>query len=209
MECDVVIVGGGSAGCVLAARLSETPGLRVVLVDAGKQSLGLMGRMPAGSYKLLNNPRSDWMYPTLADPSAGERAFTWPAGRALGGGSAINGVVYTRGSRHDFDDWAANGCAGWSWDDMVPSEVAVHRLDVSRRQIAALGKLARPRHADFGAAALEFFAQPQSAPGCRRHLQCGFESALAHLECSADEQHNPARQFAFRRMRAGSAPKPS
>lgn len=120
MEADVIIVGGGSAGCVLAARLSQDPARRVLLVDAGRESLGFMGRMPAGSYKLLNNSRADWMYGTLADPSAGGRTFTWPAGRALGGGSAINGLVYTRGSRHDFDDWAGNGCPGWGWDDIEP-----------------------------------------------------------------------------------------
>ncbi len=120
MDCDVIIVGAGSAGCVLAARLSAKPDRRVLLIDAGHESLGLFGRMPAGSYKLLNNPRADWMYPTQPDPSAADRSFIWPAGRALGGGSAINGLVYVRGSRHDYDDWAASGCTGWSWDEMEP-----------------------------------------------------------------------------------------
>ncbi len=120
MQSDVIIVGGGSAGCVLAARLSEKPGRRVVLIDAGHSGGGMFARMPAGSYKLLNNPRADWMYGTEPDPSAAGRSFTWPAGRLLGGGSAINGLVYTRGARYDYDDWAANGCPGWSFDEIEP-----------------------------------------------------------------------------------------
>jgi choline dehydrogenase len=120
MQSDVIIVGGGSAGCVLAARLSERADRRVLLIDAGHRRGGLYGRMPAGSYKLLNNPRADWMYGTEPDPSADNRSFTWPAGRLLGGGSAINGLVYTRGARFDYDDWAATGCPGWSFDEIEP-----------------------------------------------------------------------------------------
>lgn len=118
MRSDVIVVGGGSAGCVIAARLSKQPGRRVLLIDAGHGRGGMMNRMPAGSYKLLNNPHADWMYGTEPDPSAADRSFTWPAGRFLGGGSAINGLVYTRGARFDYDDWAANGCPGWSFDEM-------------------------------------------------------------------------------------------
>jgi len=120
MQADVIIVGGGSAGCVLAARLSEKAGRRVVLIDAGHAKGGMMNRMPAGSYKLLNNPYADWMYGTEPDPSATDRSFTWPAGRFLGGGSVINGLVYTRGARFDYDEWAANGCPGWSFDEIEP-----------------------------------------------------------------------------------------
>jgi len=120
MESDVIVVGGGSAGCVLAARLSQQAGRRVLLIDAGHSGGGMFGRMPAGSYRLLNNPRADWMYATERDPSAADRSFTWPAGRILGGGSAINGLVYTRGTRYDYDDWAANGCPGWSFDEIEP-----------------------------------------------------------------------------------------
>jgi choline dehydrogenase len=117
---DYVIVGGGSAGCVLANRLSEDRGVSVLLLEAGEPNKGFMHRMPTGSYKLMHNARTDWMFATEPDPSINGRVGMWNSGRGLGGGSAINGMVYIRGDRHDYDDWAAAGCAGWSWDDVLP-----------------------------------------------------------------------------------------
>ena len=117
---DYIIVGGGSAGCVLANRLSEDPARTVLLIEAGGPSEGLMFRMPTGSYTLLGKPAVDWMHVTEPDPSLNGRRGSWNAGRALGGGSAINGMMYIRGDKHDYDDWAANGCVGWSWDEVLP-----------------------------------------------------------------------------------------
>jgi len=120
-EADYVIVGGGSAGCVLASRLSEDPGCRVVLLEAGGRGDGFLSTMPAGSAKLLGTPQADWMYETEPDPSLGGRRVMWNAGRILGGGSTINGMMYIRGSRADYDEWAqALGCTGWGWDDVLP-----------------------------------------------------------------------------------------
>jgi choline dehydrogenase len=119
-DADYIIVGGGSAGCALANRLSENPAHKVVLLEAGGRSDGFMVKMPSGSYKLMANPQHDWMHVTEPDPSINDRKGMWNAGKMLGGGSAINGMVYIRGSRHDYDDWAAAGCTGWSWDEVLP-----------------------------------------------------------------------------------------
>jgi choline dehydrogenase len=119
-QADYIILGGGSAGCVLASRLSEDPTCKVVLVEAGDPSHGFVFRMPTGSYTQLGRPKADWVHMTEPDPSLNDRRGMWNAGRALGGGSAINGMVYVRGDRFEFDRWAAAGCTGWGWDDVLP-----------------------------------------------------------------------------------------
>jgi choline dehydrogenase len=119
-DADYIIVGGGSAGCVLANRLSENRDHKVVVLEAGGPSNGFMVKMPAGSFKLIGNPETDWMHVTEPDPSINDRKGLWNAGKALGGGSAINGMVYIRGSRHDYDGWAASGCNSWGWDQVLP-----------------------------------------------------------------------------------------
>lgn len=117
---DYVIAGGGSAGCALASRLSEDPKCRVVLLEAGGPGDGFMVKMPSGSYKLLGKPRADWMYMTEPDPSLGGRRVMWTAGKMLGGGSAINGMMYIRGSRHDYDGYEQDlGCEGWGWNNVL------------------------------------------------------------------------------------------
>lgn len=119
-EADVVIAGGGSAGCVLAARLSENPACRVVLIEAGGTGGGLLVTMPAGTFALMGNSSSDWVYPTEPDPSVGGRVSQWSGGKMLGGSSAINGMVYVRGQRQDYDRWVAAGAVGWAWNDVFP-----------------------------------------------------------------------------------------
>jgi choline dehydrogenase len=117
---DYVIAGGGSAGCVLANRLSENPGNTVVLLEAGGTSDGFMNRMPAGGMKMMFGER-DWCHVTEPDPSLNGRRMSWNAGKLLGGGSSINGMIYIRGDRSDYDQWADElGCAGWSWSDVLP-----------------------------------------------------------------------------------------
>ena len=117
---DYVIAGGGSAGCVLADRLSANPKNRVVLLEAGGESRGFMHHLPVGGMTMLGKPDTDWMHMTEADPSLDGRRIMWNAGRMLGGSSGINGTVYIRGARADYDAWEAAGCTGWGWRGVLP-----------------------------------------------------------------------------------------
>lgn len=117
---DYVIAGGGAAGCVLANRLSADPSNRVVLLEAGGMAKGFLSGMPSIGMSYIGKPESDWCYWTEPDPSLNGRKSMWNAGRILGGGSSINGMVYIRGARADYDEWAELGCTGWGWDDVLP-----------------------------------------------------------------------------------------
>jgi choline dehydrogenase len=119
-RADYVIVGAGSAGAVLAHRLSEDPKIRVLLIEAGGEAKGFMVQMPVGFAYMLTNPQFDWGYEQAPDPSINGRRFTWSAGRMLGGSSSLNGQVYIRGAKSDFDQWAALGATGWGWSDVFP-----------------------------------------------------------------------------------------
>ena len=120
IEADYVIVGAGSAGCVLAARLSEDPTVRVVLLEAGGADRNPWIHIPLGYGKTIADPSVNWCYETEAEPSTNNRRMLWPRGRVLGGSSSINGLLYVRGQPADFDQWRQLGNAGWSWDDVLP-----------------------------------------------------------------------------------------
>ncbi|WP_299362307.1 GMC family oxidoreductase N-terminal domain-containing protein [uncultured Paracoccus sp.] len=119
-QFDVVIAGAGSAGCTLAARLSEDPRCRVLLVEAGGRDSYPWIHVPIGYLYCIGNPRTDWMYKTVAEPNLGGRQLLYPRGRVLGGSSAINGMLYVRGQAADYDGWRQMGCTGWGWDDVEP-----------------------------------------------------------------------------------------
>lgn len=119
-RADYVIVGAGSAGAVLANRLSEDGTSKVILLEAGGEAKSFLVQMPVGFAYMLTNPKFDWGYEQAPDPSINGRRFTWSAGRMLGGSSSLNGQVYIRGARADFDRWADLGATGWSWNDVVP-----------------------------------------------------------------------------------------
>ncbi|WP_137894452.1 choline dehydrogenase [Ramlibacter sp. 2FC] len=117
---DYIIIGAGSAGCVLARRLSDNPGHKVLLLEAGPPADTFWVHTPAGMAKMFFHEQFNWNYHTEPMPRLRQRRMYWPRGRGLGGSSAINGLVYIRGHRNDFDHWAHLGNPGWSYEDVLP-----------------------------------------------------------------------------------------
>jgi choline dehydrogenase len=174
IEADFIVVGAGSAGCAVAARLSEDPATRVVLLEAGGEDRNRWIHIPLGFGKTFADPSVNWCYETEPDPGAGDRRVFWPRGKVLGGSSSINGMVYIRGQAEDFDHWRQLGNTGWSFDDVLPffrrsvhqmrgadrfhgtggplcvSDVAQH--PICEAFIAATTQLGFPRNDDFNGA---------------------------------------------------------
>ena len=117
---DYIIIGAGSAGCVLAHRLSADPAVRVLLLEAGPRDWHPFIHMPAGVAKLVNRKGVNWDYSTEPEAELGGRRLWWPRGKVLGGSSSINAMCYIRGHRRDYDEWAHGGAAGWDWNAVLP-----------------------------------------------------------------------------------------
>ena len=120
IEADYVVIGAGSAGCVVAARLSEDPGVRVLLLEAGGEDRSPWIHIPLGYGKTIADKRVNWCYETEPDPGLNGRKIPWPRGKVLGGSSSINGLLYVRGQPADYDQWRQLGNTGWSFDDVLP-----------------------------------------------------------------------------------------
>ena len=175
---DYIVAGAGSAGCVLANRLSEDPAKRVLLLEAGGKDRNPWIHVPVGYFKTLHNPNTDWCYKTEPDPGLGGRSIDWPRGKTLGGCSSINGLLYIRGQREDYDHWRQLGNSGWSFEDVLPffkraqdqergesefhgaggplsvSDMRVRR-DVCDAFISAAEEIGIPRNDDFNGARQE------------------------------------------------------
>jgi choline dehydrogenase len=117
---DYIIVGAGSAGCVLARRLGERPGTRVLLLEAGGSDTHPLINMPYGFGAITHDPNFSWLFDSVPEPAMGGRRLRLPRGKRLGGSSAINGMLYVRGQHQDYDDWAADGLGDWRWQDVLP-----------------------------------------------------------------------------------------
>jgi choline dehydrogenase len=132
-EFDYVIVGAGSAGCLLANRLSADPDCRVLLLEAGDADDYFWIHVPVGYLYTINNPRTDWCYKTEPDPGLNGRSIGYARGRVIGGCSSINAMIYMRGQKSDYDHWAELGNKGWSWEDVLPyflrNEDYIHGAD--------------------------------------------------------------------------------
>lgn len=162
-EFDYIVVGAGSAGCVLANRLSENASSRVLLLEAGSRDLSPWLHIPVGYFKTMHNPAFDWCYMTEPDAGIDGRRLQWPRGKVLGGSSALNGLLYVRGQPQDYDRWQALGNSGWGFDNVLPyfkksednSRGADHYHGVGGPQKVSDLRLRRPIAEQFIKAAVE------------------------------------------------------
>ena len=150
-DFDYVVVGGGSAGSVVAARLSEDPKARVCLVEAGPPDNDLRIRIPLGVMALMGHPRFDWRYQSEPHSHLDGKRVSVPRGKTLGGSGSINSMVYIRGRASDYDAWSADGCAGWDWESVLPCFIKAEKND-------RLG--ADPLHGDAGPLHVQDLASP-------------------------------------------------
>src|SRR5438477_5408201 len=139
MRADYVIVGAGSAGCVLANRLSEDPSAKVILIEAGGRDRSPYIHIPAGFMKLLDHPTFTWGFHAEPDAGTAGRAILYPRGKVLGGSSSINGLIYIRGQPEDYDHWAQLGNRGWSWDDCLPYFRKAERWEGEESEVRGKG----------------------------------------------------------------------
>lgn len=170
---DIVVVGGGSAGCVAASRLSDDPTLSVVLLEAGPRDNDPMIAIPAGYARIFVDGRYEPGFATKPEPHLDNREIGWPRGRVLGGSGSVNGLVYLRGSPHDYDRWAQAGARGWSYADVAPIFKGLEAWQGEPSE--ARGRMARSKCAS--RASCQPRAKPSSTARSRRGCR-GFATSM-------------------------------
>ena len=205
---DYIVTGAGSAGCVVAARLSQSGRYRVLLLEAGDRDRYPWIHVPMGYGRLFSNPRVNWMYESEPEPELEGRSMYQPRGKVLGGTSSINGMVYMRGNPGDYDGWRQRGCTGWDWDSVLPyfkkaedqerGEDPFHgvggplrvsdqpaRFELAERWIAAAIEAGLPANNDFNDGQQEGAGPFQSTTKARRR----WSTAAAYLRPARDREN--------------------
>ena len=199
---DYLIIGGGTAGCILAARLSEDPEATVTLLEAGPEDRDPWIHIPAGYARLFLSGRYDWKLATEPEAELGGRSIGWPRGRVLGGSGSVNGLVFLRGSPHDYDRWAQAGASGWAYDDVLPVFRRIENWQGTpseRRGVGGPITVSEPHALSAGAAA---FIEAAVACGIQRHRDINADS----IEGVAPIQMNVRGGFRCSTARAYLAP---
>src|SRR5918911_3078862 len=166
MQADYVIVGAGSAGCVLANRLTEDPSVRVILIEAGGRGWNPLIHIPAGFLKMLDHKNLTWGFRAEAGDG---REIIYPRGRVLGGSSSINGLIYIRGQPEDYDHWAQRGNRGWSWDDCLPYFKRAERWEGEHDDV-------------HGKDGFLFTSKMDQSPLCAKVIEAGVQLGLEYRE---------------------------